>query len=121
MKQKTIDILNNITASVPEDLRNNLMKKTYTMPVMREIALQAMKDDEVDESLKSRLTNLLNAGYLDEETEEVDTDVARQIDEYIESEILKAIEEKKLPKSNFRGLIKKAKKQLKHGNTQQTN
>ncbi len=114
MKKKTIDKLKEITDSIPKELKDSLMKKRLTMPVAKELLELAINEPDISEEKKDKYRNLLKAGYLDETEDYYDENVAHQIDVYVESKIMEAINNKQLPKSNFIGLIRKLKQQAKN-------
>ena len=114
MKKKTIDKLKEITDSIPQHLKDSLMKKRLAMPVSKEIMERAIQDPDIPEEKKERLRNLIVSGYMDEMEDYYDENVAMEIDRYVENKIMEAINNKQLPKSNFVGLIKKLKQQAKY-------
>lgn len=114
MKKKTIDKLKEITDSIPKELKDSLMKKRLVMPVAKELLELAINEPDISEEKKDKYRNLLKSGYLNETEDYYDEEVAMQIDRHVESEIMKALDRKELPKSNFLGLIKKLKQQAKN-------
>jgi len=123
MKKKTIDKLEEITRSIPQEMKKRLYKTVDMYESTKELLTKALNEDSVNEKTKSRAKNLLDSGYLEKYETEIDQSVAKEIDSWVESKILEAIDRKELPKSNFVGLIRKAKQQAKQNarNTKENN
>lgn len=113
MKKSTIEKLQAITNEIPSEWKAKLMRVDYDMPVTRELIPKLLDDPEVSETFKKRVKNLLDAGHFDKMSEIMDEEMAKQIDNFVETRIMEEIEKGNLPKSNFKGLIRKIKQQQK--------
>ncbi len=114
MKKSTIEKLKAIQQEIPKEWKQALMKMAYDMPITRnELVPKLLDDPDVSEEYKQRVRNLLEAGYFDKESEVVDEEIAQKIDDFVEMRIMEEIDKGNLPKSNFKGLIRKIKQQQK--------
>jgi len=121
-----------IEQKVPQEWRDALMKEEYVAPDVRNEALATLKDyqdriptlegTELYEATRDhqRLQNMMDAGYFDAKEMKVDEDMAKQIEDFIDEEMKKAIESGELsaPKDD-KEFIKYVKKLHKHGTTNQ--
>lgn len=110
MKKKYIEILKQIQEEVPADLKKNIMKTVKPYEFMIELMKKAIEDDEFPEEKKQMYRNLIATRELEVEQEEVDEDITKKIDEFVDNRIREEIEKKNLPKYAFTRLFKKAKK-----------
>lgn len=98
MKKKHLRVLDDITKSIPKELIEKLTKTVPMFETLKEIATRALTDDSVAESDKDRFRTMLASGYLDKTEEVIDEEIEKQINDYVEAEIEKAIKLKRLPK-----------------------
>jgi hypothetical protein len=110
MNKRTLRVIKEIHASVPQDLRDRLFVETYIAPDLRLEARKQAKElfeeanalpdgPKKETALKGaqRLQNIIDAGYYDAKEKRVDPEVAKQIEAYIDTELDKAIKEGRIP------------------------
>ena len=91
------------------EIKKNLIimvSKTANMKLFYEKVLADPEASERAKNLAKTELELRDYGKLEQE---FDPEVAKKLDEWMEKKILKMIEDKELPKSNFLGLIRKHK------------
>ena len=97
MKKKHLNILKEITSSIPAELIQNLMKKEDQFSTMKEILRRGLDDPSVPEDKKARFRAMLASGHLDKQVEVINEPIEKQISDYVEAEIERFIKEGKLP------------------------
>lgn len=109
MKKKHLRIIEMIQENVPKELLDKLMIKVPVAPVSEEIVKRALEDPEVSEEIKEQMRTRLDSGYFDNTKTIADPEVEKQISEYYEKEIDKAVKMGLLPKkrTSFISKIKK--------------
>lgn len=109
MKKKHLRIIEMIQENVPKELLDKLMIKVPVAPVSEEIVKRALQDPEVSEEIKEQMRTRLDSGYFDNTKTIADPEVEKQISEYYEKEIGKAVKMGLLPKkrTSFISKIKK--------------
>jgi hypothetical protein len=90
--------LQRIQASIPRSWMGNLAVETQGYAVIREVAERAVADPEVSEEVRLKAQTLLDSGFLDKTTQEVEPIAAELVDAYTAKEILKSVIAKRLPK-----------------------
>lgn len=110
MKKKHSEILRRIYAQVPQELRDSLMviKQSYTG--LKEVMKLAIEEEGYPEEKKEQYRNLLSAGYLDQEEEVMDPEIAKKIDDFIDEMVLEEVEKGNLPKVARNEIMKKWRK-----------
>jgi hypothetical protein len=98
MNSKYIKVFEEINASIPQHLKERLMKKEPLTPVMKEIMLKGIQDESIDPKKRERWQHIIDAGYMDKEEEVVDEEVEKEIEEFISKEVERAKKLGKLPK-----------------------
>jgi uncharacterized protein YdaU (DUF1376 family) len=98
IKAEYMKVLKRIQDSVPQEWLNQVTKKEIIGEPIKEIIAKAMVDPEVSQETKDRFQMISDSGYLDKEKEVENKEITRQIDEYIDNEIKKAIARGELPK-----------------------
>lgn len=124
IKKEYMQVLERIQRSIPQELLNRVTKKEQVAPkqarMIRAMASGGESDDidmsKVSPKDREYAQTLIDSGFvrdnLEKEVEVEDKMVAREIDAYVEAEVLKATERGELPKGKkFRNL----KKKIKHG------
>ena len=109
MKKKHKRILDQISASIPKELTDNLIIQEAQCPYSLQIMERALEDPEVSKEDKERFMSIIDSGMLQKVVDVVDPKVEKKIDEYMEKEIEKAIKLGRLPKED-KAYIKKVKK-----------
>lgn len=94
--KKVKHVLGKISSSIPSFLRSNVTKKEVDH-TQEEMAQVVMQDKNVSEQAKERVRKALYEGKLHSETEEVNEEVTKKIDEYHAIQIAKAKEQGALP------------------------
>jgi hypothetical protein len=126
MKKKVTKKLKEIQDSVPKEWSDALMTTVFVAPDLRDEALKTLKEYEDDfqkgnkdgERDYRRLKNLFDAGYYDATEAKVDEEIAKKIEDYVEAEILAAMERGELPeKESDKDLQKYVKKLKKYART----
>lgn len=99
MKKKHLRVIQMIQEGIPKELLMNLTKTEIQSPTMKKIFELALTkpDTEVTERQKRNIRAMLASGRLDVQVEVLDTEVERQIDEYMSEEIEKAVKLGRLP------------------------
>lgn len=110
MRKAHIKVMQAIYASVPKEYTENLMVEVDMYKETKEILRKAIGDPGVPEEQKKRYKNLLLSGHLDVVETVENEDIQNKIQAYIEGEIVKAVKEKRLPKTTFKELMKKGRK-----------
>lgn len=126
MNKSKLKKIKEIEKRVPQEWRDSLMEEVYVAPDVRNEAIATLKEYEEeipnlkDEDLKiairdqRRLQNMFDAGYYDVKEMRVNKDVAKKIEDFIEEEIIKAIDSGELPKPKsdreFNSFVKKLHK-----------
>lgn len=100
MKKKHIRVLEEIQSRIPEHLLKTLTKIEPQNPVAKKVFEAALLEPDavVDPKKKFRIKAMLDAGLLDKEVEVIDTEVEKQIDEFISKEVALAVKLGRLPK-----------------------
>lgn len=98
-----------IQENVPKELMEKLMIKVPIAPISKEIIDRALLDPEVDEETKEKLRIRIDSGYFEETKTTTDPEIEKQISEYYDKEIEKAIKMGLLPKKG-KSFISKIKK-----------
>lgn len=121
MNQSKLKKIKEIESRIPQEWRDNLMKKQYVAPDLRQEALNTLKEYEEQSELSPedqkdyrRLKNLFDAGYYDAEEMVVDEKIAKKMEDFMERELKKAMKSGELPKAKsdkeLKDYVKKLKK-----------
>jgi hypothetical protein len=114
IKAEYIKVLQRIQDSIPTELLAQVTKRERIAQPVEEIIERALIDPEVSQETKERFQMVKDSGYLDREIDVENREVTRKIDQFIESEIEKAVKRGELPKGKkFRNLDKKVKRIIK--------
>lgn len=97
MNSKTIKELRRISSRIPEEMLDRLMVEKDVAPVVKEVLERACKDKDVPKKLRDKYRNIIDAGYIDLKEMIVDEDVQKEVDEWVENEIDKAIKLGRIP------------------------
>ena len=97
MNSKISKELRRIMRSIPLELQEGLVKKVPTAPVINELYEKVKADPDADPEAVRKLELFKKAGYMDKTVEEVDQDIVKQIDAYLEDQIERAIKLGRLP------------------------
>lgn len=123
MKKQTIRELRRISMSIPKELISKLMKEELVAPTVVEVVEKALVDPNVSAEKKVQLQHLKDSGYLNRKEMRIDMEVQKQIDEYVDGEVKRAIKLGRIPDpkkdedlKEFRKKIKKLQKDVKEHN-----
>ena len=123
MKKSTIRELQRISQSIPKELLDKLMVTRLKSPTVVEVVKKALADDTVSKEKKEQLQHLVDSGYLNQTETVADPEIEKQIDEYMDKEIERAIKLGRIPDpkkdkdlKDFRKKIKKLQKNAKEKN-----
>ena len=110
MKKKHLKVIQRIQNSIPQELKDHLMKQEPYAPTTLLLIDKILADGKGTPELREKLQAIKDSGELNRTVEVVDTAVEKQLDEYIETELKKAIKRGELPKK-----MEKLKSKAKHG------
>lgn len=110
MNKRVIKILDEIKKNAPKELTDNLMHEVHQSPSIEFVVKKALTSKTISKDKKEKLKTLLDSGTISRKTMEANVDVEKQLDEYFDREIKKAIEEGRLPKPDHEKLKAKIKK-----------
>ena len=99
MKKRHLRVIEQINSTIPRSLLDNLMKTELAFPTMRALAEAAIKAPETPEDERRKYQMILDSGYFDKTVQLVDVSIEKQISEYMDAQIAKAVEEGLLPKN----------------------
>lgn len=111
-KKKKSDIreLQRIQESIPQELKDNLLRNAKVSPTISRITREAMKSPEMPEEKKQQFQTLLDTGLLDQEEKVENKTTIKKINKYLEGEIAKAVVAGRLSKPKNDKLLDKYKK-----------
>lgn len=100
MKKKHFAELQRISASIPQELLNALIKPEKQFATVAKVLQQGLlePDEKVPPKEKQRFQEILDSGYLDKIVDVVDPTVEDAIDKWMGFEIEKAVKDGRLPK-----------------------
>lgn len=100
MKKKHLKVIRDIQDTIPTELLKDLTIKEKQFSTLKEVCERGLKepDDVVSPREKRRLKAMLDSGYLEKEVDVINKPVEKQIEEYLEKEIKKAVDQGRLPK-----------------------
>jgi hypothetical protein len=111
LKPSYWNVLRRIQDSIPKELTERVTKKAPLAPTIKEVIERGLADPKVSPEIKHKLQVVKDSGYLDKEIEVEDPEITKQIDEFVEKEIEKAVLRGELPKGKKgRNLAKKLKR-----------
>ena len=123
MKKSTIRELQRISQSIPKELLDKLMVTRLKSPTVVEVVKRVLVDDTVSKEKKEQLQHIIDSGYLNQTETVADPEIEKQIDEYMDKEIERAIKLGRIPDpkkdkdlKDFRKKIKKLQKNAKEKN-----
>lgn len=120
-KKKYLDVLEEIMKNSPPELSGkNLMKPVYAWESTKELLTKALGEDFISDEKKQKFKNILDSGTLDEEkyhSFELNIEVARKKEEWVEQELLKYVERGELPKYVGKNINREIKRRIKHEGT----
>jgi len=116
MKKKHLKILQQINASIPKELTDNLMMKVDQYAETKRLIELALIDKELDPEKRESLENLKLSGHLDSRiVDEINPEIQQKIYQFIMDEVTKKVKNGELPKSILQeNVVKKTKQQSKH-------
>lgn len=94
--KKNLKVLNEITNSLPEKYKKNLMK-TVINKDQENTAKDLLKNKNLPQSTRDMLKSDIKSGSLRFKEEIVNEKITKKIDEYFEKEVKKAIADGRLP------------------------
>lgn len=107
-------VLKNIQDSIPKEWTDKVTRREDIAPATKEILERAIEDPEVEEQFKKEARLILQSGYLNQQIDVEQQDVAELISAYTELEIIKAVVLKRLPplknKRNYEVALKRFNK-----------
>lgn len=86
MDHQTSQVLRKISASVPEELKQNTTK-TVVDTSQEELAQAALRSSDIDKGKKEIIAKALDDGKFREEITEINEEVVQKIDQFNENEI----------------------------------
>lgn len=110
MKKKHSELLKKIYSEVPKEWIASLMKKGKVLETNKKLLQIAIEEEGYPEEKKEMYRNLLSSGAMDIEEEIMDAEVAKQIDDFIDSKVLIEVEAGNLPKVAKTEIMKKWRK-----------
>ena len=114
MKKSDIREIERINRSIPKDLIAKLEVEVDTTPEMKSAFERASKDKTISADLRRKAKLIIDSGFWSKRHKVVDSEVEKQINEYLDVEIAKSRKLGLLSKSaKLPKLVKKAKQ---HGN-----
>jgi hypothetical protein len=118
VKRKYLDVLEDIMKNSPPELSgDNLFKTVHAYESTKELLTKAILEDSITEEKKQKIKNILDSGTLDDEryyTKELNMEVARKKEEWVEQELLKYVERGELPKYVGKNITKTIRQRIKH-------
>lgn len=112
MNKKTTKVLARIARNVPKHLQEGLVK-TVVDTSEEDMARIAIKDPNISTAKKRELTKMLDAGMFRRSEDIEDEGVMKQIDEYNEREVKKAIRRGEIPPPSEDSWIAKRNQKIK--------
>lgn len=108
-------VLDRIQASIPEYLTKKVVVRKPVSPEIKWLLEQGVKDEEFSQETREKWQLVLDSGFLDQEIDQEDPDIAEEINAYIELELAKAVFKKEIPKMkgkkvNFESAFRKYNK-----------
>lgn len=97
MLKRHLEELKRITNSIPQKYLSALMVEKELTPVIRSIVDKATIDEDIPLAKRKRFKHLLQSGLLDKKKPEVDVNIEKKIDAYVEEEIARAVRLGRLP------------------------
>ncbi len=97
MLKRHLEELKRITNSIPKKYLSALVVEKELTPVIRSMVAKASVDEDISSVKRERFKHLLQSGLLDKKKPEVDTNVEKKIDAYVEEEIARAVRLGRLP------------------------
>jgi hypothetical protein len=120
-KKKYLDVLEEIMKKSPPELSGeNLFKTVHVYENTKELLIKALGEDSISEEKKQKFKNILDSGTLDEEKyyqKELNLEVAKKKELWVEQELLKYVERGELPKYVGKNIIRTIKQRIKHEGT----
>lgn len=96
MDEKTKAVLNRISQNVPDHLKSNLTK-TVIDTSEEEVARRALAADFISLAKKKKIKKILDAGGFRRAENVINEEVVKEIDQYYDQEIKKAIAAGQIP------------------------
>jgi hypothetical protein len=97
MKKKHLKVIQRIQNSIPQDLKDHLMKTEPYAPTTLLLIDKILADGKGSPELREKLQAVKDSGELNRTVEVVNRKVEKEIDSFIESELKKAIKRGELP------------------------
>jgi len=89
--------LRRIQASIPKPLLQFVVTETAITPTMKDVVDKALEDPDFPAEKKEELRILKANGYFDRKKVRQNDNIAKQIDNYVNREIKKAVKDGRLP------------------------
>lgn len=90
-------VLRDIQASVPAAWRRNAVVDMPFTPTIKMVMEKALESDTIDPEKKRQIKNLLDSGQVSKMVSQEDPKYTRQIEQFVNREISKAIKAGRLP------------------------
>lgn len=117
MKKKHLRVIKEITDSIPTDLLSNLTTMEIESPTLLELVKRGKDDPQVPEEKRERYKAIFESGYFDKKVEVINESVEKQISDYVDFAIEKAIKDGRLPpRTAWPKLKLKSKKNVRERN-----
>lgn len=95
-EQRFVDVLKEIQASVPKQLRDAALEERKKTPNVEMVMLEAVKTESIPLEKRQQIQNMIDAGMF-AKSAIMETKFAKMVDEHVSREIKKAIKAGKLP------------------------
>lgn len=114
MNKKVVKEIQRMSAEIPPEITQNLMKEVPVYSALTETVELGLKDPETKPELRKKLELIKESGMLNETEMVVDKDVEKKLDEWWANALEKAQKEGRIPKpkdgaDSLEKLIKKGK------------
>jgi len=117
-KKKYLDVIEEIMKNAPPELSGeNLFKIVHVWKDTKEVLTKALEEDGISEEKKQKFKNILDSGTLDEEryhVKEINMEVVKKKEEWVEQELLKYVERGELPKYVGKNINREIKQRIKN-------
>jgi hypothetical protein len=90
-------ILREIQARVPAEWKRRAVVEQPFTPTMKMVFEKALESPTIDEEKKRQIKNILDSGQLSKMVSREDPKITKQIDNFVNREINKAVKEGRLP------------------------
>jgi len=118
VKRKYLEVLEEIMKNSPPELSGeNLFRTVHVYANTKELLTKALGEDSISEEKKQKFKNILDSGTLDEEKyyqKELNLEIAKKKEEWVEQELLKYVERGELPKYVGKNITRTIKHRIKN-------